>query len=70
MSLSGWGWQKEFDGDSHCQKIECQLCIEPGETSAVSLILFHFGELLQRKETISICTRLCFGEIHSKGTFV
>jgi len=51
--------QKEFDGD--CHKIEFQVCFEPGETSAASLILFHFGEHLQRKETMSICTRLYLG---------
>lgn len=62
--------QKDFDGDSHCHEIECQVCIETGETSAASLILFHFVELLQRKETMSICTRLYFMEIDPKGTFV
>lgn len=61
--------QREFDGDS-VKKMECQLCIEPGKTAAASQILFHFGDPLKRKETVSICTRLYFGEIHSKDTFV
>lgn len=68
MSLSGWGGQNEFDGDSHCQKIECQVCIEPGETAAASLILFHFGEPTQRKNLYPFVPDY-FGEIHSKATF-